>query len=182
MMYNYWFVIWGVCSSYLTVLSRYKEQLLTCYLVRYFSHLSLVVVYHGCNMLVLGVLLHLETSTSFELCRKLVRRARYQKKKREKKEGKALLSHKSQSHQNLKFGCSKDCVTSKWYRKANRKEYDQYQESSFCKAKKQKQQTNRKLFTRSTFCNINTQGGSKDVIQARQQRPESPAVTHLTCV
>ena len=48
--------------------------------------------------------------------------------------------------------------------------------------KKQKQQTNRKLLTRSTFYNINTQGGSNDVIQARQQRPESPAVSHVTCV
>ena len=60
--------------------------------------------------------------------------------------------------------------------------YDQDQKSSFCKAKKQKQQTNRKLLTRSTFCNLNPQGGSKDVIQARQQRPESPAVSHVTCV
>ena len=41
------------------------------------------------------------------------------------------------------------------------KNYDQYQESPFCKAKKQKQQTNRKLLTRSTFCNINTQGAPK---------------------
>ena len=179
MMYNYSFLIWDACSSYLTVLRRYKEQLLTCYLVCYFLHLSLVMMYHRCHMLVLGVLLHLETSTLFEFCHKLVRRARYHKKR---KEGKALLSHKSQSHQNLKFGCSKDCVTSKWYRKANRKEYDQYQESSFCKAKKQKQQTNRKLFTPSTFCNTNPQGASNDVIQPRQQRPESPAVTHLTCV
>ena len=61
--------------------------------------------------------------------------------------------------------------------------YDQYQKSSFCKAKKQKQQTNRKLLTRSTFCNNNTKThSSKDIIQAQQQRPESPAVTHLTCV
>jgi len=50
-------------------------------------------------MLVLGALLHLETSTLFELCHKLVRRARYQKRKRKenkkekkkKEEGKGTL-------------------------------------------------------------------------------------------
>ena len=50
-------------------------------------------MYHGCHMLVLGALLHLETSTLFEFCHKLVRRARYQKKKKkeeEEEEGKAL--------------------------------------------------------------------------------------------
>ena len=157
MIYNYWFVIWGVCSSYLTVLSRYKEQILTCYLVCCFSHLSLVMMYHGCHMFVLGMLLHLETSTLFEFCHKLVRRAHYQKKK--ERETRFYTSHKSQnryitaraqdcckhapqmplslcrqrsfckekhernlwSHQKLQFGCSKDCVTSNWYRKANKK-------------------------------------------------------------
>ena len=59
MMYNYSFVIWGVCFSYLTVLRRYKQQLLTCYLVCYFSHLSLVMMYGGWHMLVWGMLLHL---------------------------------------------------------------------------------------------------------------------------
>jgi len=39
------------------------------------------MMYHDCHMLVLGVLLHLETSTLFEFCQKLVRRARYQKKR-----------------------------------------------------------------------------------------------------
>ena len=117
-------------------------------------------MYHGCHMLVLGALLHLETSTLFEICHKLVRRTRYQKKKREKKrERRSYTSHKSQnhyttaraqdcckhapqmplflywqcsfckgkhernlwSHQKFKFGCSKDCVTSNWYRKANKK-------------------------------------------------------------
>ena len=108
------------------------------------------MMYHRCHMLVLGVLLHLETSTLFEFCHKLVRRARYQKKR---KEGKALLYFKQVSkplhhgqssrqmllflywqcsfckgkdeqnlwsHQKLKFGCSKDGVTSNWYRKANK--------------------------------------------------------------
>ena len=148
MMYNYWFFIWSVCS-YLTVLSRYKEQLLTCYLVCYFSHLSLVVMYHGCHMLVLGVLLHLKTSTLFEFCHKLVRRARYLKKKRGK--GDLILhtrvktttprpelktdavvsywqcsfckgKHEQNlwSRQKLKFGCSKYGVTSNWYRKSNK--------------------------------------------------------------
>ena len=67
---------------------------MTCYLVSYFSHLSLVMMYRGCHMLVLGALLHLETSTLFEFCHKLVRRARYKKKKRKKereKRGKGAL-------------------------------------------------------------------------------------------
>ena len=47
-------------------------------------------MYHGCHVLVLGVLLHIETSTLFEFCHKLVRRARYQKKERGKG---ALILH-----------------------------------------------------------------------------------------
>ena len=64
-------------------------------------------------MLVLGALLHLETSTLFELCHKLVRRARYQKRKRKenKKEKKkkrrgerhSYSSHKSQNHYTTFF-------------------------------------------------------------------------------
>ena len=215
-MYNYWFFIWSVCS-YLTVLSIYKEQLLTCDLVCYFWHLSLVVMYHGCHMLVLGVLLHLETSTLFEFCHKLVRRARYLKKKRGKGD---LILHtrvktttprpELKAAANMHHRCRCFFIDNVAFAKENTNEiyeaiknwslaapkmaslatdtekqtnnYDQDQKSSFCKAKKQKQQPNRKLLTRSTFCNINTQGGSKDVIQAQQQRPESPAVTHLTCV
>ena len=153
MMYNYSFVIWCVCFSYLTVLRRYKQQLLACYLVCYFSHLSLVMMCHRCHMLVLGVLLHLQIFTTlFEFCHKLVRRARYQKTttttttKERKKEAKALLYFTQESkplhhflyrqcsfckgkhernlwsHQKLKFGCSKDCVTSNWYRKQTKQQ------------------------------------------------------------
>ena len=202
MMYNYWFIIWGVCSSYLTVLRRYKEQLLTCYLVCYFLHLSLVMMYHRCHMLVLGVLLHLETSTLFEICHKLVWHAWYQKKEEEKKEERkrkkkkkrerrSYTSHKSQNHYTTARAQDRCCCffidnvafakenTNKTYEavincslaapkiaslatdtEKQTNNYDQYQKSSFCKAKKQKQQTNRKLFTPSTFCNINTQGVS----------------------
>ena len=216
MMSNFWFVIWDVCSSYLTVLSRYKEQLLTCYLVCYFSHLSFVMMYHGCHVLVLGVLLHIETSTLFQFSHKLVRHARYQKKRgksalilhtrvkttipRPEIKTVANMHHRGRCFfiDNVAFAKENTNETyqaiKNWSVAAPKiaslatdtekqtKNYDQYQESSFCKAKKQKQQANRKLLTRSTFCNINTQGGSKDVIQTRPQRPESPAVTHLTCV
>ena len=194
-MYSYSFFVWDPCSSYLTVLRRYKEQLLTCYLVCYFLHLSLVMMYHRCSSFVIN------------LCD--VRAIR----KKEKRERRSYTSHKSQNHYTTARAQDRCCCffidnvafakekTNKTYEaiknwslaapkmaslatdtEKQTNNYDQDQKSSFCKAKKQKQQPNRKLLTRSTFCNINTQGGSKDVIQARQQRPESPAVTHLTCV
>ena len=175
-------------------------------------------MYHGCHMLVLGVLLHLETSTLFEFCHKLVRRARYLKKKRGKGDlilhtrvktttprpelkTAANMHHRcrcffmdnvasAKEHTNENYEAIKNLslaapkiasLATDTEKQTNN--YDQYQKSSFCKAKKQKQQTNRKLLTRSTFCNNNTKThSSKDIIQAQQQRPESPAVTHLTCV
>ena len=55
-------------------------------------------------MLVLGALLHLETSTLFEFCNKLMQRARYQKRKRKKKrEKRSYTSHKSQNHYTTFF-------------------------------------------------------------------------------
>ena len=174
-------------------------------------------MYRGCHMLVLGALLHLETSTLFKLCHKLVRRARYQKKrekkKRKKRERRSYSSHKSQNHyttffiDNVAFAKEK---TNKTYEaiknwslaapkiaslatdtekqtKQTNKQQQQQQKINirsrhFAKQRNKNSKQTNKLLTRSTFCNINTQGGSKDIIQARQQRPESPAVTHLTSV
>jgi len=91
----------------------------------------------------------------------------------------------------LKFGCSKIASLATDTEKQTKQTNKQQQQKEinirsrhFAKQRnKNSKQTNKqKLFTRSNFCNINTQRGSKDVIQARQQRPESPAVTHLTCV
>ena len=111
-IFNYRFVIWGVCSSYLTALIRYKEQLLTFYLMSYFSHLSLVMMYRGRNILVLGVLLHLETSPLFEFSHKLVRRACYPKQKenkpkqKTKKGGRNALLHLTPESKPLHHGQS----------------------------------------------------------------------------
>ena len=208
MMYKYWFVIWGVCSSCLTVLSRYIDLLfgelfftfITCNDVSWLPYACFGCVITFRNFNFVRVLSQTRATTALS------------EKKRRKKEGKALLYFTQESKplhhflyrqgsfckgkheqnlwspQKLKFGCSKIASlatdTEKQTKPQTNKKQKQkkYEESSFCKAKKQKQQTNRKLLTRSTFCNINTQGGSKDVIQARQQGPESPAVTHLTRV
>ena len=51
------------------------------------------MMYHGCHMFVLGMLLHLETSTLFEFCHKLVRRAHYQKEKEKKRGKRAFTLH-----------------------------------------------------------------------------------------
>ena len=168
------------------------------------------MIYHGRNMLVSGMLLHFEISTLFEFCHKLVRRACYIKiflKDFKKKGGgggggcalildtrvkTATPRPELKTAANMHHRCRYFFIDNVAFAKENTNEiYEAIKYLSLAApkiaslatdTKKQKQQANRKLLTRSTFCNINTQGGSKDVIQARQQRPESPAVTHLTCV
>ena len=143
-------------------------------------------MYRGCHMLVLGALLHLETSTLFKLCHKLVRRARYQKKrekkKRKKRERRSYSSHKSQNHyttffidnvafaeentnetyeaiknwslaapKNASLATDTEKQTKQTKQTTTTTTKDQYQESSFCKAKKQKQQTNKQTLNSKYF-------------------------------
>ena len=70
MMYNYWFVIWHVYSSYLYGINyvdiMYNYWLVIWCAIFHVYHLQLCIMVVRC--LFLGVLLNLETSTLFEFC------------------------------------------------------------------------------------------------------------------
>ena len=127
MMYKYWFVIWGVCSSCLTVLSRYIDLLfgelfftfITCNDVSWLPYACFGCVITFRNFNFVRVLSQTRATSALS-----------EKREEKKRERRSYTSHKSQNHYNhflyrqcsfckgkhernlwslqkLKFGCSK---------------------------------------------------------------------------
>ena len=134
MMYKYWFVIWGVCSSCLTVLSRYIDLLFGELFFTFITCNDVSWLPYACFGCVI-------TFRNFNFVRVLSQTRATCALSEKKRERRSYSSHKSQNHYTTFFIDSvafaketrtkrmkpskievwllQDCVTSNWYRKGN---------------------------------------------------------------